>query len=619
MKNQSVTVIRRIVPLVVLGILISCATEETYLKPIIETTEVSNLTESSVDAGGLISSDEGNIVTSRGVCWSLNPNPTIKDSTTIDAAGTGSFISKLSGLTPSTTYFIRAYATNKGGTSYGLQVTFTTKTLNLTSVPAYFVMATTAMTGGVIASNGDSISITARGVCWNTFPNPTIEDSISKNGVGKGSFNSILSGLKPQTTYFVRAYVTNSVGTNYGNEISFTTQDGIVDLTTSAASSIRTSTATIGGNITDDGGDLVTNRGICWSTNQNPTIENSYLASGHSIGSYSCYMFGLTANTTYYCRTFATNGVGTSYGNEINFNTMNGIVNLTTSSASSITSTSLSTGGTIISDGGATITDMGLCWSISQNPTISDAKKSCGYGSSNFSTVISNLTPLTTYYIRTYATNAIGTSYGNQINSTTIEADPSKVTDIDGNEYATVKIGNQLWMASNLKTTKYRNGDLIANVTNNAVWQTLSTGAWCDFDNSTSNGITYGHLYNGYAVSDSRNIAPTGWHVPTDAEWEELVTYLGGASVAGGNLKETGYDHWYSPNSGATNESGFTALPAGFSNSQGWNLYSYTYFWSSTEYSSTQGWSRSLNNSETSVDRVYNSKNFGFSIRCIKN
>lgn len=577
------------------------------------------MTESSVETGGLISSDGGNEVTSRGVCWSINPNPTIKDNTTKDAAGTGTYNSKLTGLNPSTTYYLRAYATNLGGTAYGLQVTFTTKTLTLTTVPAYFVMATTAMAGGLIASDGDSIAITARGVCWNTFPNPTIKDSISKNGMGKGTYNSLLSGLKPQTTYFARAYVTNSVGTYYGNEINFTTQDGIVDLTTSAASSIRTSTATLSGNITDDGGDLVTSRGICWGVSQNPTIENNYLTSGNSTGSFTCYVYGLTLNTTYYCRTFATNGVGTFYGNEVTFTTMNGIVNLTTSNATSIFSTSLNSGGTVVSDGGATISDLGVCWSLSQNPTISDTKKSCGYGSSNFSTSILGLTPETTYYIRAYATNNIGTCYGNQITATTSLADPNKVTDIDGNEYSTIKIGNQLWMASNLKTTKYRNGDIIANVSNTSLWQTLSTGAWCNFDNLASNGNTYGHLYNGYAVLDSRNIAPDGWHVPTDAEWEELVTYLGGASVAGGKMKELGNNHWSSPNSGATNESGFNALPAGFSNSQGWNLFTYTYFWSSTEYSSNQSWHRTLHNSETSIDRTYNSKNLGFSIRCIKN
>ena len=521
MRIQIGTTFKRFVLLALVGVLLSC-TPEVYLKPIIETTDVSNVTESSVETGGLISSDEGSLVSARGVCWSTNPNPTIKDQFSQNAAGTGSFTSIITGLNPSTTYFLRAYATNKGGTAYGLQVTFTTKTLTLTSIPAYSVMATTAMTGGLIASNGDSIAITARGVCWNTFPNPTVEDSITKIGSGKGSYNSLLSGLKPQTTYFVRAYVTNSVGTYYGNEVSFTTMSGVIDLTTTNATSI---------------------------------------------------------SMTYF-----------------------------------------NTGGTIRSDGGATINDKGVCWSTTQNPTILDSKKSIGSGSSTFSLNISGLTKLTTYYIRAYATNNIGISYGNQISVTTTDVDLSKVIDIDGNEYATIKIGNQLWMASNLKTTRYRNGDPIVNMTNYTVWVTLTSGAYCDYDNLTSNGTTYGHLYNWYAVNDSRNIAPTGWHIPTDAEWDVLVAFLGGPSVAGGKMKETGTSHWMPTNYGATNESGFTALPGGGSNTQGWNINTYGYWWSSTEYNSTKAWFRYIYKDDTNIVRTYDnsSKTLGYSVRCIK-
>lgn len=603
----------------ILGIFLSCEPEITYEKPIIETSEVSNVTESTVDCGGLISSDQGSLVSARGICWSTNPNPTVNDSKTEDAAGTGAYTSKITGLTPSTTYYVRAYATNKGGTSYGLQVTFTTKTLALTSVPAYFVMATTAMTGGMIASNGDSIAIISRGVCWNTFPNPTIDDSCTVNGSGKGTFNTILNNLKPGTTYFVRAYVTNSVSTYYGNEISFTTQDGVAKLTTSAAASIKTATATIIGNVTEDGGDVVSSRGICWSTNQNPTIENFKTASAISSGYFTCYLNGLTANTTYYARAYASNNIGTFYGNEISFTTTSGIASLTTANATSISNSSFVSGGTITTDGGATITERGICWSESQNPTILDSKKSNGNDIGTFTASASSLTPLTTYYVRSYAINSCGTHYGNQISVTTAENDPTKVVDIDGNEYSTVKIGTQLWMASNLKTTKYRNGDPIVNMTDYTVWVTLTSGAYCDYDNLTSNGNVYGHLYNWYAVNDSRNIAPVGWHIPSDAEWDVLVAYLGGSSIAGGKMKETGTAHWWSPNLGATNESGFTALPGGGSNTRGWNINVYGFWWSSTEYNSTQAWYRYLYKDDTNIVRAYNnSKTLGYSIRCIK-
>src|SRR5664280_2706679 len=161
------------------------------------------------------------------------------------------------------------------------------------------------------------------------------------------------------------------------------------------------------------------------------------------------------------------------------------------------------------------------------------------------------------------------------------------MTDQDGNIYKTITIGTQTWMAENLRTTKYRDSTEIPNVTDNTAWDALTTGAYCNYNNTTSADTiaTYGRLYNWYAATDSRNIAPAGWHVPTDAEWTTLTTYLGGESVAGGKMKETGITHWISPNTGATNESGFSALPSGMRN---WydGLYIYlvvsTNFWSTT-------------------------------------
>ena len=148
----------------------------------------------------------------------------------------------------------------------------------------------------------------------------------------------------------------------------------------------------------------------------------------------------------------------------------------------------------------------------------------------------------------------------NQVNN----QNAATVTDIDGNVYHTVTIGTQTWMVENLKTTRYRNGEAIPNITDNASWAALITCAYCDYNNIPSNSITYGKLYNWYAVNDSRNIAPMGWHVSTDAEWTTLTTFLGGTSIAGGKLKENGTIHWNSPNVGATNETGFSALPGGY-------------------------------------------------------
>jgi uncharacterized protein (TIGR02145 family) len=208
---------------------------------------------------------------------------------------------------------------------------------------------------------------------------------------------------------------------------------------------------------------------------------------------------------------------------------------------------------------------------------------------------------------------------------------PPTVTDYDGNVYQTVLIGDQCWMMENLKVTHYRNGDPIPHVTDGATWSELSTGAYCNYDNDPANVATYGRLYNWYAVDDSRNIAPEGWHVPSDDEWKQLEMYLGMSQAEaddvgwrgtdeGGKLKEAGTTHWYPPNEGATNESGFTALPGGYRSLKG-NFFDMgygAYFWSSTEDSSFYAWRRYLYYNYSQVSRYNYGKQFGFSVRCVR-
>ncbi len=191
-------------------------------------------------------------------------------------------------------------------------------------------------------------------------------------------------------------------------------------------------------------------------------------------------------------------------------------------------------------------------------------------------------------------------------------------TDFDNNNYATVKIGNQIWMAENLKTTHYKNGAAIPNITDNATWAGLITGARCYYNNdSTIYASTYGALYNCYTVNTS-NLCPTGWHVPTDAEWTTLTTYLGGESQAGGKLKATTL--WNSPNAGATNETGFTALPGGCHYFTGTysNIGNYGYWWSSTVYGTSGAWSRYMGYSYSDAIRGNDFKTYGFSVRCLR-
>lgn len=200
------------------------------------------------------------------------------------------------------------------------------------------------------------------------------------------------------------------------------------------------------------------------------------------------------------------------------------------------------------------------------------------------------------------------------------------VMDIDSNVYHTITIGKQVWMVENLKTTKYRNGDNIPNVLVDTIWSKLKTGAYCNFGNNSDNAKTYGRLYNWYAINDNRKIAPDGWHIPTDAEWTELINYSGGKNIAGGKLKETDTEHWKSPNTGATNVTGFTALPGGarfgdgkFSDFLGNTFGRYAYFWSSTESKTfTTAWYCVLSHDQSNVYKAVLYRQSGFSVRCLK-
>jgi len=273
-------------------------------------------------------------------------------------------------------------------------------------------------------------------------------------------------------------------------------------------------------------------------------------------------------------------------------------------------------GGEVTSDGGATVIARGVCWCAQQTPTTADSNTADGSGTGSFTSSIPGLASGTLYYIRAYATNSTGTGYGNLDSFTTAPA----VTDIDGNSYQTVIIGTQVWMAENLNVTHYRNGEAIPRVTDDATWDGLTTAAYCEYNNNTNLAAVNGRLYNSYAATDSRSIAPTGWHVPTDTEWQTLIDYLGGAAVAGGKMKEAGAFRWAPPNTGATDESGFCARPGGARGHPGYfgDIGRTAHFWSSTETGSEGLYSRWLSCDDSSAHRGGGFAISGFSVRCVK-
>ena len=407
---------------------------EKIVLPAVTTMQVSDVTTTSAKCGGEVTSEGNGTVTARGICWSISQNPTIEDNKTNDGSGTGSFASQIPDLVPNTQYYVRAYATNEAGTAYGEIVVFYTSkeeqpeivlpTVTTNSVTN--ITANSAQCGGNVISDGNG-TVTARGICWSISQNPTIEDNKTNDGSGTGSFASQIPDLVPNTQYYVRAYATNEVGTAYGDEISFTTllEKLLPTVTTSDVTDITSNSATCGGNVISDGNGTVTARGICWSISQNPTIEDNKTNDGSGTGSFASQIPDLVPNTQYYVRAYATNEVGTAYGDEISFTTLleKLLPTVTTSDVTDITSNSATCGGNVISDGNGTVTARGICWSISQNPTIEDNKTNDGSGTGSFASQIPDLVPNTQYYVRAYATNEVGTSYGEVKSFVTLSGD----------------------------------------------------------------------------------------------------------------------------------------------------------------------------------------------------
>jgi uncharacterized protein (TIGR02145 family) len=508
---------------------------------------------------------------------------------------------------------------------------------SITTSDVTAISYTTATSGGTLTNEGSS-AVLSMGICWNTTTGPTIDNSKTTQNGALGAFVSNIVQLSQNTKYYVRAYATNTAGTSYGNEVTFTTiQIAVPVLTTAAIATITQTTAVSGGSITADNGGTVTARGVCWSTVTNPTTSDSKTSDGIDVGNFVSNLTGLIGNTTYFVRAYATNSAGTQYGNQVSFTTAPLTPTLTTVAISLITGTTCTTGGSITSDGGASVTVRGVCWSTSTNPTITDSKTSDGTGTGIFVSNLSGLVSNTTYYIRAYATNSMGTAYGDQ---QTFTSDPLTVTDVDGNTYNVIRIGTQLWMKENLKTTKYRNGDIIGTTASPLLdisSESTPEYQWA-YDGNESNVSIYGRLYTWFATTDIRNVCPTGWHVPSDNEWTTLTAYLSNAGLGfGGNISEIAKSMastslWISdPTPGSigndplsNNASGFDAFPSGarvtYTGGLEYSMMGTSCaWWASTELDSSLAWQRILqvNNSEI-IKSYYGTKKIGVSVRCIK-
>jgi uncharacterized protein (TIGR02145 family) len=319
------------------------------------------------------------------------------------------------------------------------------------------------------------------------------------------------------------------------------------------------------------------------------------------------------------------------------------VPSVTTVAISGVTSTGASTGGDVTSDGGSTVTSRGVAYGLSTNPTTSGTITIDGSGMGSFVSTLTGLTSNAQYHVRAYATNSVGTAYGNEVTFTTLQPigqpcpGTPTVTDIDGNIYNTVKIGNQCWTQSNLKVSRFRNGDSILTGFSNNDWYNLFyTPAYSIYNNDAQNNLIFGKLYNHVSVRDSREICPTGWHVPTDTEWNVLVKFLDSdadtscnncvqSPIAGGALKSTSIfpiqSGWMSPNTGATNSSGFFGTPGGMRDGHTgtFNDLGNVAFWWTSSTSHAGYPARVVLHNGANVNKGGNFHGlYGFSVRCLK-
>ena len=425
-------------------------------------------------------------------------------------------------------------------------------------------MGTTASSGGTITSEGSG-TVISRGVCWSTGISPTIADNKTTDGAGAGSYSSDLTGLSGANTYYVRAYATNSAGTGYGMALSFTTFGQVPTVSTFDATSITATGATLNGTVNANYLSTIVTFEYGTTTSYGSTSPATQSpVTGNTVTNVNANITGLTAGITYHFRVKASNSLGTVYGADLTF----------------------------------VVLDCMICFMATyQNGAMVYSGTEVEYCGTDLQAKL--------------ATPPV-------VVGNTLTRVQCKLNDKDGNAYNVTSIGTQVWMIENLKTTKYRNGDAIPNVTDNTAWEGLTTGAYCFYNNDvTTYKSTYGALYNWFTVGTG-NLCPTGWHVPSDAEWTTLTTFLGGESIAGSKLKETGTTHWSSPNTGATNETGFTALPGGYR----FILGSYnsirlaSSWWSSTP--AARPWYRTMYCVNTVVFRGDVDKQTGHYVRCIK-
>ncbi len=366
---------------------------------------------------------------------------------------------------------------------------------------------------------------------------------------------------------------------------------------------------------------------VYFGTNPIPT---TIIASNQTQNSIT--LNGLALNTTYYWKVFAKENIECGLKSETDIMSFTTLPNLdlpyvVTAPVNVHISIPPRVGGKVLYEGSSALTERGVYCGLLSNPEINGIKFQLGNGLGLFSILLSGLNPSATYYIKAYATNGNGTTLGSEVTFATGQnSNFQSVADIEGNVYYAVNIGTQVWMAENLKTTRFNDGTVIPLVIDSAAWSNLRTPGYCWYDNSMPNNDAYGTLYNWYTLDSesngNKNVCPTGWHIPSDAEWSLLSTYLDGASIAGKKMKESGNFYWNSRFASGDNSSDFSALPGGKRSDDlpTFNgIGSSGLWWSSTSNTALLAIDRWIVADDNDIEGIRTIKQNGLSVRCLKN
>jgi uncharacterized protein (TIGR02145 family) len=593
--------------------------------PTVDTDSIGSISGTGATFYGKVTSDGDTAVTAQWFKYGLSAG-SLSDSLAVSGVVTP-FSAVATGLANGTTYYVAAFAENVKGTAPGDTLSFTTHAAPTVDTDAASSVTSTAATLNATITATGGAAVSATGFKYATNSALTSPTDVAGSGTSS-PFTGSLTGLTHATQYWAVGYATNAVSTSYGDTITFTTLAIAPTVDTDAASSVTSSAATLNATITATGGAAVSATGFKYATNAALTSPTDVAGSGTS-SPFTEALTGLTHATQYWAVGYATNAVGTSYGDTITFTTSAIAPTVDTDAASSVTSSAATLNATITATGGAAVTATGFKYAT--NALLTSPTDVAGSGTTSpFTAALTGLTASTQYWAVGYATNALGTSYGDTITFTT-SAPPfacgtSTVT-YDGHNYTTVQIGSQCWFKENLRNDHYRDATSIPGNLDDATWTTTTSGAQTVYGEGSSyvssgssdeaaNLATYGRLYNWYAVNTGM-LCPTGWHVPTDAEWTTLETALGGLSVAGTALKVSSSN---TPAWDGNNSSGFSALPGGIrANGNGYfyDQGNYGSWWSSSP-NGAGAWNRYLASGSSNVFRYdYYTRN-GFSVRCVR-